>query len=87
MSTEIHPTALVHPDAVINSDVVIGPYAVIDDNVFIGHGSIIGNGAYIAWGTRLGEEVKVFLEYWTMPIYIAGWILQTIGLMGIVIFK
>ncbi len=60
MSTEIHPTALVHPDAVINSDVVIGPFAVIDDNVIIGHGSIISSGAHIAWGTRLGEEVKVF---------------------------
>lgn len=60
MSTEIHPAAVVHPDAVINSDVEIGPYAVIEDNVFIGRGSIISAGAHIAWGTRLGEEVKVF---------------------------
>ena len=60
MGAKIHPAAIVHPDAVINSDVEIGPYAVIDDNVFIGRGSIVSAGAYIAWGTRLGEEVKVF---------------------------
>lgn len=60
MSTNIHPTAIVSSGANIGPDVTIGPHAVIEDNVTIGRGSSIGPGAIIAWGSRLGEEVKVF---------------------------
>ena len=60
MSARIHPTAIVNPEAVIGDGTEIGPYAVIEGNVVIGHHAVIESGAKICWGSRLGDEVRVF---------------------------
>ena len=60
MSTQIHPTAIVHPDAELGEGVVVGPYASIEENVFIGARTRIDAHASIKKFVRMGEDNHIY---------------------------
>lgn len=60
MSTQIHPTAIVHPDAQLGEGVVVGPYAIIEENVFIGARTRIDAHASIKKFVRMGEDNHIY---------------------------
>ena len=60
MSTNIHPTAILHPGAELDEGVEIGPYAVIGGDVKIGAGTIIGHHATVDGHTEMGKDNQVF---------------------------
>jgi len=56
MSSEIHPTAVVHPKAELGEAVKVGPYAVIGPDVTIGDRTVIGPQVVIDGRTVLGKD-------------------------------
>lgn len=60
MSTERHPTAIVHPTAELAVGVTVGAYAVIDAEVSIGEGTKVGAQANIQGPTVIGRENVIF---------------------------
>src|SRR6266446_1858540 len=60
MTTQIHPTAIIHSSADISADVTIGPYCVVENDVHIGEGSKLGAHAVICSYTSLGKRNRVF---------------------------
>ena len=60
LTTQIHPTAIIHPSAKIGEAVTIGPYTVIGPAVEIGQGTWIGPHVVIQGPTKIGSENKFF---------------------------
>ena len=56
MSTQIHPTAVVHPEAQLGVDVTIGPYSVIGPKVRIGDRTRLGPHVVVDGVTRIGSD-------------------------------
>lgn len=59
MSSQIHPTAVVHPGAVLGDGCVVGPHAVVDGDVVLGPGCVVGPGAYVTGHTTLGARNRI----------------------------
>lgn len=59
MSSNVHPTAVVHPSAKIDSTAVVGPYAVIGEDVVMGPGCTVGAHAVVEH-THMGRDNKFF---------------------------
>lgn len=72
----IHPLACVHPGAKIHETAIIGPFAYIEDNVEIGARTEIMANASVMWGSRIGEDCKVF------PSAVVGAIPQDLKFKG-----
>ncbi len=60
MSSQIHPTAIIHPGARIGADVEIGPYSIIGEHVEIGDRTWIGPHVVITGHTRIGCDNRIF---------------------------
>lgn len=60
MSSQIHPTAIVHPGAKLGVDVEVGPYSIVGSDVEVGDRCRIGPHVVIDGRTSLGEECVVF---------------------------
>ncbi|MEM1182338.1 MAG: acyl-ACP--UDP-N-acetylglucosamine O-acyltransferase [Acidobacteriota bacterium] len=60
MSTEIHPTAVVHGGASLGEGVTVGPHAVVGDKVQVGDRCRIGAGAVLEGPTTVGAENVFF---------------------------
>jgi len=60
MSTQIHPTAVVHPSARLGDGVVIGPFCVVEEDVIIGDGTVLDAHVIIGKRTRLGCGNRLF---------------------------
>ena len=59
MTSDIHPTAIVHPDARLGAGVRIGPYAVIEGPAEIGAGCVIQAHAILTGHVRMGANNTV----------------------------
>lgn len=60
MSTQIHPTAIIHPGAQLGVDVEVGPYSIIGEHVEIGDRTWIGPHVVINGHTRIGCDNRIF---------------------------
>jgi UDP-N-acetylglucosamine acyltransferase len=60
MTTQIHPTAVVHSSAQLAQGVEIGPYAVIGDRVSLGPYTRVGAHAVIEGCVHIGAENHIF---------------------------
>lgn len=60
MTTQIHPTAIVHPDAELGEGVEVGPFAIIDATVKIGDRTKVGPRVTIEGHTTLGSDNEIF---------------------------
>ncbi len=60
MTTEIHPTAVVHSRAQIGAGCFIGPYCVIGEHVAIGDGCRLHSHVVVDGHTKLGRENEIF---------------------------
>lgn len=69
MSTQIHPTAIVHDGAELGENVFIGPYCIIGPNVKIGDNTVLKSHVVIDGHTTLGSnnEVWQFTSLGTPP--------------------
>lgn len=56
MSTNIHPTAIVHPKAELGDGVEIGAYAMVGEHVKIGAGTILQHHACVEGYTTIGKN-------------------------------
>ncbi len=56
LTTEVHPTAIVHPWARIGVGVRIGPYSVIGEHVDLGDGCVVGPNVLIEGRTTIGRN-------------------------------
>ena len=56
MTTQIHPTAIVHKDAQLGDGVKVGPYSLIDARVTVGEGTEIGPYVNVTGHTTLETE-------------------------------
>jgi len=54
MSSNIHPTAIVHPEAKLGENVQIGPYAIIEGPAQIGDNCVIQAHAIVTGHVRMG---------------------------------
>jgi UDP-N-acetylglucosamine acyltransferase len=59
MTTQIHPTAVVHVKAQLAEGVEIGPYAIIGDRVSIGARTQIGAHVVIEGCVKIGEDNRI----------------------------
>ncbi|WP_394822409.1 acyl-ACP--UDP-N-acetylglucosamine O-acyltransferase [Pendulispora albinea] len=60
MSTNVHPTAIVHPEATLEDEVELGPYAVVGKGVHLGPRTRLASHAIVEGPTRLGEGNVIF---------------------------
>jgi len=60
VTTEIHPTAIVHPGAELGEDVRVGPFVVISEHVRLGRGTVVEARASLEGWTTIGEGCRVF---------------------------
>jgi UDP-N-acetylglucosamine acyltransferase len=60
MTSQIHPTAVIHPKAQLAQSVEVGPYAVIGAGVSIGAGTRVGAHVVIDGAVRIGEDNHIF---------------------------
>jgi len=60
ISSNIHPTAIIHSEAKISKNVKIGPYSIIGEYVEIGDGTVVGNHVTITGHTSIGQDNKIF---------------------------
>ncbi len=60
VTTQIHPTAIVHPDAELGEGVEVGPFAIIHENVKIGDRTKVGPRVTIEGHTTLGVDNEIF---------------------------
>jgi UDP-N-acetylglucosamine acyltransferase len=60
MTSQIHPTAVIHPKAQLAQGVEVGPYAVIGDRVSIGPHTRVGAHAVIEGCVQIGEGNHIF---------------------------
>jgi UDP-N-acetylglucosamine acyltransferase len=56
MSTEIHPTAIVHRGAELGVDVSVGPFCIIEATVRVGDGSALGPYTRLTGDTVIGAH-------------------------------
>jgi UDP-N-acetylglucosamine acyltransferase len=61
MSTEVHPTAIVHKEAILEDGVRVGPWSIIEKGVRIGGGCEIGPNVSITGRTSIGEDCKIYM--------------------------
>lgn len=59
MSTQIHPTAIIHPGAQLGQNVKIGPYCVIGSAVTIGDGTQIFSHVVVDGYTFIGADCEL----------------------------
>ena len=60
MTTEVHPTAIVHPGAELGEGVEVGPYCIVGAQVRIGEGTRLLSHVVVDAVTELGEGCTVF---------------------------
>ncbi len=60
MSNQISPLAYVDPQAQLGEGNVIGPFCFIDKNVVVGNNNTLMNGVSLLYGTRLGNDNRLF---------------------------
>lgn len=56
MTTQIHPTAIVHPEARLEEGVKVGAFSIVESNVVVGAGTKIDSNVLVASGTRIGKD-------------------------------
>ncbi|HVA37558.1 MAG TPA: acyl-ACP--UDP-N-acetylglucosamine O-acyltransferase [Candidatus Dormibacteraeota bacterium] len=59
MSTQIHPTAIVHPNAVLATGVEIGPFCLVGENVTINRNTKLLAHCVVNGRTTIGEDCIV----------------------------
>ncbi len=59
MSTNIHPTAIVHPESELGPDVSIGPYSIVEEHTSLGEGTRVDAFVHIQRFTSLGRGNQV----------------------------
>jgi UDP-N-acetylglucosamine acyltransferase len=76
MTSQVHPTAVIHPNAQLAQGVEIGPYTVIGDRVSIGPGTRIEAHVVIEGCVQIGEANHIF------PGVIIGFAPQDVSYCG-----
>jgi UDP-N-acetylglucosamine acyltransferase len=59
MSTEVHPSAVIHPGARLAKGTEVGPYSVIGPKVEIGEGTSVGAHVVLDGRLRIGRNNKI----------------------------
>lgn len=60
MTSQIHPTAIIHEGARLGANVSVGAYSIIDEHVEIGDNTWIGPHVVITGRTRIGRDNRIY---------------------------